>query len=226
MTRRVSLLSLASMVAALFSIGSAAATTITFTNSGPTSPNFITSDDNPLANGSLVMIGSISNLNDPVILSGTARNIYDSGLFVYLGMEMNVGTPDQPGRGTGTITVNGAGGAGKGTGQILNVNTGGTFVAAATKMAVFVVDATSTAAITDSTEFGIFMAEGDQWNMPASNLSPLTMNPANVTVDAVRGNLVTNGGATVVSLQLVPEPSVSLLVLGALAGMVGFQRRR
>lgn len=226
MIRRISLLSLAGMVAALFSIGSAGATTITFTNSGPTSPNFITSDDNPLANGSLVMVGSISNLSSPIITSGTARNIFDSGLFVYLGMEMDLGTADQPGRGTGTVTVNGAGGPGKGTGQILNVNNGGTFVAAGTKMAVFVVDATSTASISDSTEFGIFMAEGDQWNMPASNLSPLTMNPANVTVDAVRGSVVTDGGGTVVSLQLVPEPSASLLILGALAGMVGFHRRR
>lgn len=218
----------------LGSVGSVHASTITLTNL-PTG-QFVTSGGGAVPNGSLVVLGYFDDLEANI---GTIRNgaltlekvAEIQGLFNAVG-----DLSSDAGSGSGVLTTASLGNPaadGRVFGQITEVNSGGTYVPATytsasdsmmytTKMAIWALNGPT---IETSTEMGIFIVDGTQWDIPANPIVALTMNPAapGITVDALRGSVTAPG---VLALEApIPEPSASLFALLGAFGLI-FRRRR
>lgn len=193
----------------------ASASTITVTSLG--GPNFLTFSGELLPLNSLIRVGYINNFeaNESAIRNGS---VIDALSIIEADFREIGSAVAAAGSGTGTIQINDPfGQRGKVSGQVTQVNDGATYVPGGEKLTLVVYnsDAANTA-----TEWGVFISSGTGWDMPNDSLSDQTLN-TNESADALRGSI--DGG---LRLEAIPEPSVSLLILGALAGMLGFQRRR
>jgi hypothetical protein len=193
------------------------------------------SNGSPLTNGAaLVRIGFLTDSSSAVLtsLASPLRSVVDTALSTYfvglgdIGGDADLGALASGGPRVIQRTVNGISSAGRIAGNVSGVNVGVytppttiTGVPSGTRLVMLVYD---TLTPSTATEMGIFSSDDVTWRMPADSLSNITLLTTLVDTNAevYRGTR----GSLHLSPIGVPEPSVSLLALGAIG--LGLRRRR
>jgi hypothetical protein len=191
----------------------------------------LTSSGAALVNGeALVRVGFFTALSSETLtaLKSEDRSTLYQAISTYFvglgeGLDTDLGADVSGGPRIIQRTVNGSSQTGRLAGQINGVTPGSyapgniNGVPAGTQLFVLVYDK---ATLETATELAIFSANDNGWRMPSDNLASITLN---TTLVDTPGEIY-RGTSGSIRLAPIPEPSASLLALGAAA--VGFRRRR